>query len=583
MAPRPSPFRPAPRPSVLARAVPVSEAIKGYHRPAATRDVLAGITVAAVAIPSAMGYAEVAGLSPIAGLYAQLVPVVVYAFLGSSRQVIVGPDGALSALVGAAVLGTAVAGSAQGAEIAAMLALLVAACFFLARLLRLGWIADYFSLPVLVGYMHGVVVVLIIGQLGKLLGLDISALDPIPQLVEVAREIGSTNLTTLAVGATALAIALPLRFRVPRFPAPLVLVVGGIIVSSALSLSDHGVAIVGEIPSGLPSVKVPSPGFSTTADLVPTALGMFLLAFADGILTARSFAGRRHQHVRAGQELLALGAANAAAGVTQAFPIAVSGSRTAVNDAAGVRTQVSGLASAGMIALVLLFLTDQLTDLPKAILGAIIISAALGLVDLAAWRGIARTDRVELAIAAVTAAGVVITGVLAAIAFAVGLSIIDVVRRSARPHDAVLGYVPKLGRWGDVAVHRKAQVTPGVVVYRVDDRIFFANARYVNARAREAVRGAATPTYFLVMDATGINNVDTAGVDALRELEQTLHAEGTVLVLAHVHTPVRERFGELDAEVFPTVRAAVAACAASSSETDDADAPAASDPGVPHG
>ena len=584
MAPRPSPFKPAPRPGILARTVPVLGSVKGYERQWATRDIIAGITVAAVAIPSAMGYAEVAGLSPIAGLYAQLVPVVVYAFLGSSRQVIVGPDGALSARVGATVLGTAVAGSAEGAEIAAMLALLVAACFLIARALRLGWLADYLSLPVLVGYMHGVVIVLVIGQLPKLLGLHVEAIDPIPQLVEIAKEIGETSLTTLAVGAIALAIAVPLRFRVPRFPAPLVLVVGGIIVSSALSLSDHGVAVVGPIPSGLPSIEIPTLSFSTTADLVPTAVGMFLLAFADGVLTARSFAGRHRQHVRAGQELLAFGGANVAAGLTQAFPVAVSGSRTAVNDAAGSRTQIAGLASAGVIALVLLFLTGQLTDLPKAILGAIIISAALGLVDVGAWRELARTDHVELAIAGVTTAGVVITGVLPAIAFAVGLSIVDVVRRSARPHDAVLGYVPKLGRWGDVAIHRKAQVTPGVVVYRVDDRIFFANARYVKARAREAVRGAATPTRFLVLDASGINHVDIAGMEALGELEQTLQEEGTTLVLAHVNTPVSERLErELDAPVYPTVRAAVEACARSSSESDDAAPAPAGDAEVPHG
>ncbi|HEY3187214.1 MAG TPA: SulP family inorganic anion transporter, partial [Solirubrobacteraceae bacterium] len=349
----------------------------------------------------------------------------------------------------------------------------------------------------------------------------------------------------------------------PRFPGPLVVVGGGIAVSALAGLDGHGVAVVGSIASGLPHIGLPSPSLADTVTMAPTAAALFLLTFAEGVLVARSFAGRHDQHVNAGQELLALGAANAAAGLSQGFPVGASNSRTAVNDAAGVRTQVAGLLAAAVVALILLFLTGPIANLPTAVLAAVIIAAATGLVDVGAWRELARNDHVELAIAAVTTAGVIVTGVLSAIAFAVGLSLIDVVRRSARPHDAVLGWVPELGRYADVSVHRAAHLTPGVVVYRLDDRLFFANAGYVKARVREAIQGAATPTHALVFDAEGVNHIDVAGLDALRELKTGLARDGVTLVVARAKSPLEERLGEagLALPLYPTVSAAVASCA----------------------
>ncbi|MEP6952766.1 MAG: SulP family inorganic anion transporter [Solirubrobacteraceae bacterium] len=559
------PFRPAPKAPVLQRAIPVSAELPGYRPHRARRDGLAALTVAALAIPSAMAYAELAGVTAVAGLYALLVPTVVYGLLGSSRQLIVGPEGSISALAGASVLGLAAAGSAHAGELAATLALLVGGCFLLARVVRLGWLADYLSRPVLIGYIHGVAVVLIIGQLEKLTGIDVQALDPLPGLVEALREIGEVNLPTLAVGVTALAVLLPLRFLAPRVPAALLVVAGAIAASSALDLAGAGVAVVGSIPSGLPAPRLPSPPLGDVLTMLPAAVGIFLVCFADEVLTARSFAGRHDQHVRVDQELLAMGGAQMAAGLTQGLPIGASGSRTAVNDEMGAQSQLAGLAAAVIVALVLLFLTGPIADLPKAVLGAIIVSAAIGLVEPASWRALADTDKVELAIAAVTAAGVVAVGVLEAIAFAAGLSMIDVVRRSARPHDAVLGWVDGLGRWADVAVHRSARVTPGVVVYRLDDRLFFANQSYVTGRIREAVNGALTETHDLVLDAEGVTHVDVAGLEALGELRAGLARDGITLRVARMKAPVRARLADsglvraIGPERFhPTVRAAVA-------------------------
>jgi SulP family sulfate permease len=557
-----SPFQPKQQAPLLARAVPVSQEFPAYEGGHAQRDVLAGFTVAALALPSAMAYAELAGVSPVNGLYALLLPTVVYVLLGSSRQLVIGPEGSISALVAAAILPLAAAGSSDAVELAATLALLVGGCFLAARALRLGWLADYFSRPVLIGYLHGVAVVLVVSQLGKLFGLDIDARVPLRQLGEVVRELGETSGVTLAVGAAALAVLIPLRYVAGRFPAALLVVVGAIGASWWLDFEDRGVSVTGSVPSGIPDVDIPIPGGGEVLLLLPAAVGIFLVSFADEILTARSFAGKHGQHVRAEQEVLAMGAANAAAGLTQGFPIGASGSRTAVNDSMGVRTQIGGLVAAGAILLILLFLTDPISYLPKAVLGAVIIAAAIGLVEPKVWRALWTTDRVEVTIAAVTTAGVVAVGVLEALVFAVGLSIVDVVRRSARPHDAVLGWVEELGRYGDVAVHRSARVTPGVVVYRLDDRLFFANAGYIKGRVLEAVRGAPTTTRSLVFDAEAVTHVDATGLAALDDLVGALRQEGIEFSLARAKTPLTARLAEADLSgipLHPTVRAAVEA------------------------
>jgi SulP family sulfate permease len=562
------PFRAARKDPLLHRAIPVAGELRGYHAGKARGDLIAALTVAALAVPSAMAYAELAGLTAVAGLYALLLPTVVYALLGSSRQLIIGPEGSISALVGASVLGLAATGSREAAELAAMLALLVGACFLVARIARLGWLADYLSRPVLIGYIHGVAIVLVVAQLEKLLGIEVTAGDPLPQLVEVVRELGDVHGPTLVVGAIALAILLALRFFAPKVPAALLVVVGAIAASASLDLAADGVAVVGTIPSGLPELHVPSPPLDDALTLLPAAIGIFLVCFADAVLTARSFAGKHDQHIRVDQELLAMGAAQAAAGVTQGLPLGASGSRTAVNDAMGARSQIAGLLAAATVVIVLLFLTGPIADLPKAALGAIIVSAAVGLVEPAAWRKLWETDHVEVAIAGVTTAGVVAVGVLEAIAFAVGLSIIDVVRRSARPHDAVLGWVERLGRWADVAVHPSAEVVPGVVVYRLDDRLFFANQSYFRGRVREAIRGAPTETHDLVLDAEGVSHVDSAGLAALGDLSEGLARDGVTLRVARMKTPVHDRLTEAGVadrigrdRFHPTVRAAVRAAA----------------------
>ena len=562
-----SPVRAANREPLLTRALPVTAELPRYRVPTAGRDILAGVTVAALAIPAAMAYAEVAGLSPVNGLYALLLPTVAYLLLGSSRQVIVGPEGSIVTLVAAAALPLAVAGSEHAAQLAAMLALLVGACFGLARVARLGWVGDYFSRPVLIGYIHGVAVVLVISQLGKLFGVPIAARDPISELVELFHEIGEVSGITVVVSAVTLTCLILFRIWLPRLPAALVVVLTSIGISWALDLASHGVAVVGSVPAGLPSFVVPSASFTEIGKLLPAAAAIILVSFADEILTARSFAGRHNQHVRASQELVAIGAGDIAAAFTQGFPIGASGSRTAVNDSMGARTQISGGVAAGVVALVLLFLTAPIQYLPKPVLAAVIVSAAIGLVNIAAWRALAAVDPVELTLAAVTMAGVVILGVLDALVIAVGLSIVDTVRRSARPNDAVLGWVPRLERYGDVSLHRSARTTPGIVVYRLDDRIFFANARYFKGRVREAIRGAPQPVHWLVFDAGAVTHADSTGLEALEQLVADLEREHVHFAVARLRTYMMERLETIGLakaigpeNFYPSVRTAVEGC-----------------------
>ena len=563
-----SPFqRPARRP-LLQRLIPVSEQVPGYRGGTLRRDLLAGVTVAALALPASLAYAEIAGLSPVIGLYALLLPAIAYALLGSSRQLVVGPDGSVAALVGAAVI-PLTTDPEQRASLAAMLALLVGGVFLGARLVRLGWIADYLSRPVLIGYIHGVAAVLIIGQLGKLLGLNISAENPPGELLEVIREIDEINWATFAVGATCLAVLLLFGWLFPKLPTPLFVVVLAIVVSAVVGLANEGVAVVGQIPPGLPSLEVPDVRLIDALKLIPAALGIFFVGFSGGILTARTYAGRHGQHVHAGAELAAMGAANLAAGISQGFPVGASGSRTSVNDQMGARTQLSGLLSAGVTALVLLFLTGPVEYLPVATLGAVIVAASIGMLDLVAWRGLARLSRVEVAIAAITMVGVISVGVLRALLLAVALSVVDAVRRSATPHDAVLGWVERLDRYADVRLHPSARVVPGVLVYRLDDRLFFANAHYVKGRIREAVAGAPAPIHWLVFDGEALNHVDATGVRTLTELIESLREESITFVFARLHGHMSDHLeaaGVLDLvgeeHLYPTVRAAVQAAQA---------------------
>jgi high affinity sulfate transporter 1 len=568
------PFASASRPPITTRYVPFARSLPTYSRLRLRTDVVAGVTVAALALPSAMAYAALAGVPVSAGLYALLLPVLAYAVFGSAPRVVVGPEGTVSLLIATVIAPLAAGGTTQYASLAALLAIMVGVVFLLARLARLGWIADYFSQAVLVGYITGVAIVLILGQLGKLLGVSSHAEGTIRTTLDIAGQVGNANRATVVVGAVSLALLIVAGRISKRLPGALVVVILGIVASWALDLAAYGVSISGPVPSGLPSLEIPDVSRADLRALVVAALAVFLVAFSDSILTARSFAARHHEVVDANQELLAFGVAQISAGVTQSIPVGTSGSRTAVNDDMGATSQVSGLAAAGAIAVILMFLTAPMEYLPSAVLGAVIVYAAAKLIDPTLWRELARSSRVEVVIAAVTILGVVMIGVLQAIIVAVLLSVADIIRRAARPADAVLGWSAQDDRYVDVVDQPDAGISAGVVVYRIQDRLFFANAHYFKRRLWAAVDGAPKPVRHVVLDGSFISDLDASAEVALREVIDGLRERNIEFHLARAAQELRIRLdsvGLVEAigpeHFHGTVSAAVEACRHSPDDT----------------
>ena len=562
-----SPFASSTKPPWTRRYVPLVGVVKGYSSDRLRTDVVAGLTVAALALPASMAYAELAGLPVTAGLYALVLPVLAYAVLGSGVRVVIGPEGAVALLVASSLAPLAAVGSAEYATLAAALAIAAGAVFLVARLLRIGWVADYFSQSVLVGYITGIAVLMMLSQLEKLTGLSSSYDGAIREAIDIVAHLGDANGPTLAVAGCSFAVLVVVGRALPRWPGALMVVVLGIAASWWLDLESHGVSVTGSIPAGLPSFARPDVSLDELLSLALPAVAIFLVSFADSILTARSFAARHGETVDADQELLAFSAANVAAGFTHGMPIGTSGSRTAVNDSMKATSQVSGLTAFLAIVAILLFLTGPIRYLPTAVLGAVIVYASVRLIDPAQWRELASSSRTEVAIAAITSLCVVVVGVLPAIAVAVVLSIVDVVRRTATPGDAVLGYSEQEGRYADVTTHEDAVVTPGVVVYRIQERVFFANAHFFKRRLWAAVDGAPKPVHHLVLDATMISGVDASAVGAVREVQAGLRGRNISFEVARATDELRAEFDAtgLTEVIGPehfhgTVSAAVQAC-----------------------
>jgi high affinity sulfate transporter 1 len=540
--------------------------LAGYSSAGFRVDLIAGIALAALAVPQGMAYAQTAGLPVVAGLYGLLLPLVAYAALGSSRSLMTGPT-ATSALLVAPALATVSSDPAEYPALAAMLALLVGAVFLGARLLRLGWISDYFSAAVLLGFLTGLALTLVSGQLDDFTGVAVDGDTALQEYASFASNVvGGTHALTLLIGVLSLTALLVGGRVLPKFPMLLLVTIVAIAASALWDFGARGVTLVGEIPPGLPTLAWPSVSISDVALLLPSAVGIALVGFSDAILTARSLEQPDAPGVDTNQELVALAGINAVAGISQSFPLGSSGSRSAVNVRLGGRTQVVGLVQAGGVALVLLFLTGALALLPKATLGAVIIYAALGLMDFGAWRAFARGSRGELVVAVITVVGMLTIGLLGSLVLAVLLSILDVVRRSAQPRDAVLGWSQGTGRFVDVERHPDALVIPGLVVYRLDDRLFFANSRYFRGRVRDAIRGAPYPVTALVFDAESVTDLDTSGAQALADLIAELRGEGITFVLARSRAAFEAQLARSGHEDllppgarYPTVRAAVTA------------------------
>ncbi len=523
--------RPARGMAVLAR----------YERGWLGPDVVAGVTVAAYLVPQVMAYAQLAGLTPVVGLWSAILPGIAYALLGTSRHVSIGPESTTAIMVAAAVAPLAAGDPARYAALASGLALMVGVLCIAGALLRLGFLGDLLSHPLLVGYMAGVAILMIVSQLSNLTGIPIDGESVTDELFAFVTGVGSIHGPTLVLGVGVVAFLLIAHRLVPWLPGPLIAVIGASLLVALLGRSDQGVELVGSIPSGLPSLGLPVIAPSDLGALAAAAVGVALVAYTDDLLTARAFAVRHGDAIDANAELAALGAAELAAGISSGMPIGSSGSRTAIVDSVGGRSQLVGIVAVGCVVIVLLVLGGALERIPTAALAGLVVYAALRLIDVAGFRRLARFRPSELGLALAAAGGVLVFGVLIGILLTIALSVVDLFARVARPQAAILGRPPNVAGLHNIEDYPDAETVPGLVVFRYDAPLCFANANDFRTRALEAVDGQPTPVKWLLLNAEAIVDIDLTAADALGELHDELERRGIVLAMARVKQDLRDQ------------------------------------------
>jgi SulP family sulfate permease len=548
--------------------------LRGYHRDWLRGDLVAGLTVWAVLVPEALAYASIAGVSPVVGLYAAPGALLLYAAFGSSRHLVTGPMSATAALSAAAVAQLATQGSGQFVQLTVALALTTGIVALVAGLLRLGFLASFISEPVLKGFIIGLALTIVVGQLPKLFGVEGGDGNFFEKLWGLLTGLGDTSGPTLLVGLASLVLVLGLRRLAPVVPGSLAAVLGGIAAVQVFGLDERGVDIVGRIQSGLPSLGLPRVGAADYLALAPAAVGVMLVGFAEGLGAAKTYAARHHYEVDANRELLGLGAANLGAGLSSGMVVNGSLSKTAVNGSAGARSQVSGLVVAALTVLTLLFLTGLFETLPEATLAAVVIAAVVELVDIPALTALYRVASRQLRgiygvaarpdfLAALAAmGGVLVFDTLPGLFIGIAVSLLLLLYRASRPHVAVLGQVPGAdGQYGDIRRHPESRQVPGVVILRLESGLFFANADAV----RDVIRAhAGPPTRAVVLDAETIPFVDVTAARMLVLLGADLDRQGVRLVVARDVGQVRDVLRRTEAErrlpaAYPTVREAVEA------------------------
>lgn len=519
---------------VIPQYLPGLKRLLSYQRAWLRGDLLAGLTVAAYLIPQCMAYGELAGVQPVAGLWAILPPMLIYALLGSSPQLSIGPESTTAVMTAAAIAPLTTADPQAYAALAALMAFAVGVVCLIGYLARLGFLANLLSKPILIGYMAGVAVIMIAGQLGKISGMKLSAKDALGQIYEFLQRSSEIHWTTLILSILVLGFLLAIQRWFPKLPGPLLAVLCATAAVGIFDLQHWGVRVVGEIPAGLPRLAMPNLAIADLVPLIAAAIGIALVGYSDNVLTARSFASRNHYTVNANQELLALGVANLGNGFMQGFPISSSGSRTVIGDALGSKTQVFSLVAFVVVVVVLLFLRPVLALFPNAALGAIVIYAATKLIEVSEFRRLQEFRRSEFALALITTFGVLLTDILVGVGIAVGLSVIELLARLSRPHDAVMGEVPGLPGLHDIEDWPGATTIPGLVIYRYDAPLCFANVENFKRRAWAAIAAETTPVEWFVLNTEAISEVDMTAIEALAEFHSDLAAQGITFALARV-------------------------------------------------
>jgi high affinity sulfate transporter 1 len=549
----------------LARGLSLSP----FHREWLAKDVVAGVVLTTLLVPQGMAYAELAGLPPITGLYTSIMCLLGYAVFGPSRILVLGPDSSLGPMIAATILPLIAAqGDAKRAiALASLLAIMVAAIMIVAAVAKLGFIADLISKPTMIGYLNGLALTILVGQLPKLFGFKIDAEGLIGEFTEFVRGLahGEAVAAAAVVGIAGIVLILVLQRWLPKVPAVLIMVVLAIAATTVFSLADHGVSLVGVLPKGFPPLTIPSVHLADLGPLFAGAAGIALVSLADTISTSSAFAARTGQEVDGNGEMLGIGAANLAAGLFQGFPVSTSGSRTAVAERSGAKTQLTGVTGAVLITLMIVLVPGLFRNLPNPALAAVVITASLSLADIPGTVRLWRQRKAEFLLSIAAFLGVALLGVLPGIAIAVGLSILNVFRRSWWPYDTVLGRVEGLAGYHDVHSYPGASQLPGLVIYRFDAPLLFANAKTFRDEVRRLAAAEPAPRW-IVIAAEPVTDVDTTASDVLEDLDEALNAQGISLVFAELKDPVRkkiERYGltrTIDpGHFFPTIGAAVKA------------------------
>ncbi len=562
-----NPFARAARPRGLHRWLPALELVRTYQRSWFVKDLVAGFALTAILVPVGMGYAEAAGLPAIYGLYATIVPLVAYALFGPSRILVLGPDSALVGIIAATILPLAAGNPDRLVALAGLLAMLTGALCILAGLARFGFVTDLLSKPIRYGYLNGIALTVLVGQLPKIFGFSVSGGNLIQETKNLVYGIlnGQTNETALVIGLACLLVILGFKRWAPNIPAILIAVSCATIAAVWFNLAAQaGLEVVGPLPQGLPAFQFPIVSLDEFGTLFVSALAIALVAFADMSVLSRTFALRGGYKVDRNQELIALGVANVAAGLFQGFSISSSASRTPVAESAGAKSQLTALVGAACIALLLIFAPMLLQNLPNAALGAVVISACFSLVEIPAVLRLYRMRCGEFVLSIVCFLGVALIGVIQGIFMAVGLALLDFIWRAWRPYDAVLGRVDGLKGYHDIKRHPEAKQIPGLVLFRWDAPLFFANAEIFHEHVLQAIAEAPTRTKWVVVAAEPVTDIDITAADALTALDEALHAEGMDLCFAEMKGPVKDllkRYGlftTLGTEnFFPTIGQAV--------------------------
>jgi high affinity sulfate transporter 1 len=523
----------------LERLAPGLTNLLHYKRSDLSHDLIAGLSVAAVALPVGVAYAELAGFNPAVGLYSSILPLFAYALFGTSRQLIIGPDAATCALVTAAITPLALGDRNLYQSLSVSLTLVAGILCIAASFLKLGAFADFLSKPILVGFLNGIALSIMLGQIGKIFGFPINAGGIVPRLLEFTRKLPLTHWPTLAVGLGTLVVLLvtPRLFR--RCPAPLLAMILSAVAVHFLGLEGHGVKIVGQVPSGLPPMRIPHIPMNLIPSLFGDAAGLALVTFSSMMLTSRSFASKNRYDVDADREFVALGAANIASAISQGFAVSGADSRTAMADSTGGRTQVTGLVAAVTVAIVLLLFTTPLQFVPIAALGAVLVKAAFSLVDISALKTIYRIDRREFALSILATIGVVAVGAIQAILFAVVLALLRFVRLVSRPKVEILGEVKGFPGFHSIERHPEAVTTPGLMLVRFNAPIVFFNAPYFKREIMATADAGGSSLKWMVLDMIPITMIDATGLYTAREIIDTLKQRGIVLATAGRQTEYR--------------------------------------------